>query len=131
MSGQKAPPAFTHADTLRGSNGPGRAWWDASFYDLHVTVSPADSSIRGYNTITYKVLKPAAEMQIDLQMPLEVDSMIQDGGQVRFRRDGNAFFVTLTKPQPVGAKKSISVFYHGKPRAAKRRKLARRLDSDG
>ena len=120
MSGQKAPPAFTHADTLRGSNGPGRAWWDASFYDLHVTVSPADSSIRGYNTITYKVLKPAAEMQIDLQMPLEVDSMIQDGGQVRFRRDGNAFFVTLTKPQPVGAKKSISVFYHGKPRAAKR-----------
>jgi aminopeptidase N len=120
LTGQKAPQTFTHADTLRGSNGPGRAWWDASFYDLHVTVFPADSSIRGYNTITYKILKAAKEMQIDLQTPLEVDSMIQDGGQVQFRRDGNAFFVTLTKPQPVGTKKSISVFYHGKPRAAKR-----------
>src|SRR5438309_10348295 len=42
---------FSHADSLRGSNGPGRAWWDVSFYDLHVRVEPADSSIRGYNTI--------------------------------------------------------------------------------
>ncbi len=27
---------FTHADTLRGSNGPGRSWWNATKYDLHV-----------------------------------------------------------------------------------------------
>ena len=38
-------------------------WWDASFYDLHVVVDPADSSIRGHNAITYRVLKPATEMQ--------------------------------------------------------------------
>ena len=42
-----APRTFTHADTLRGANGPGRAWWDADFYDLHVRVNPADSSITG------------------------------------------------------------------------------------
>src|ERR1700709_1497845 len=70
---------FTHADTLRGSNGPGRSWWDASFYDLHVAVSPPDSSIRGYNAITYRVLRAGTSMQIDLQVPLEVDSMVQDG----------------------------------------------------
>ena len=75
---QRPPRTFTHADTLRGSNGPGRAWWDATFYDLHVAVSPADSSIRGWNAITYRVLKPSAEMQIDLQVPLEVDSMVQE-----------------------------------------------------
>ena len=34
VSAQRTPRQFTHADTLRGSNGPGRAWWDASFYDL-------------------------------------------------------------------------------------------------
>ena len=28
---------FTRADTLRGSNTPQRAWWDVTFYDLHVT----------------------------------------------------------------------------------------------
>ena len=47
---------YTRADSVRGRNGPGRSWWDAQFYDLHVTVNPADSSIHGYNAITYKVL---------------------------------------------------------------------------
>jgi len=70
---------FTRADTIRGSNTPQRAWWDATYYDLHVKVNPADSSISGYNAITYRVLKPAREMQIDLQMPLVVDSIVQDG----------------------------------------------------
>src|SRR4051794_7825844 len=67
LHAQRAAKVFTHADTLRGSNGPGRDWWDAEFYDLHVAVSPKDSSVRGHNVITYRVLKPANEMQIDLQ----------------------------------------------------------------
>ncbi len=109
------PTVFTHADTLRGSNTPERAWWDAAFYDLHVAVNPDDSSIAGHNTITYRIQKPAREMQIDLQMPLVVDSIVQDGRGLSARRDGNAFFVTLITPQRVGAKKTISVYYHGKP----------------
>src|ERR1700750_873147 len=88
-SAQRRRAEFTHADTLRGSNGPGRSWLDASFYDLHVAVTPVDSSIRGYNAITYRVLKPAKEMQIDLQVPLEADSIVQDGKQLKFRRDSN------------------------------------------
>jgi aminopeptidase N len=120
LSAQRAPKVFTHADTLRGSNGPARSWWDASFYDLHVTVSPNDSSIHGYNAITDRVLKPAKEMQIDLQVPLVVDSMVQDGEGLQFRRDGNAFFVALTAPQAAGARKTVAVYYHGKPRAASR-----------
>ena len=117
---QAPKTTFSHADTLRGSNGPGRAWWDAAFYDLHVAISPSDSSIRGYNAITYRVLRPSKEMQIDLQLPLVVDSMVQDAAAVTFRRDGNAFFAALTAPQPVGATKTIAVYYHGKPIAAKR-----------
>jgi len=83
-------------------------------------VQPADSTIRGYNAITYRVLQPATEMQIDLMTPLEVDSMIQDGRAVQFRRDGNAFFATLTSAQPTGARKTITVHYHGRPRVAPR-----------
>jgi hypothetical protein len=113
-----SPPVFTHADTLRGSNTPERAWWDAAFYDLHVRVNPPDSSISGYNAITYRVLKPAREMQIDLQLPLVVDSMIQDGAKLTARRDSNAFFVRLLAPQPVGSTQKISVYYHGKPTVA-------------
>jgi hypothetical protein len=113
-----SPPVFTHADTLRGSNTPERAWWDAAFYDRHVRVNPADSSISGYNAITYRVLKTARQMQIDLQMPLVVDSMVQDGAKLTARRDSNAFFVSLVAPQPVGSTKKISVYYHGKPTVA-------------
>src|SRR5689334_8346904 len=75
-----APKVFSHADTLRGSNGPARAWWDAQFYDLHVTVNPEYSTIGGWNAITYRVLAqaPSREMHIDLQVPMQVDSIVQD-----------------------------------------------------
>ena len=119
-AGQRNSPVPTRADSLRGSNGPARSWWDAAFYDLHVSVSPADSSIRGWNAITYRVLKPASEMQIDLQSPLEVDSIIQDSKALAYRRNGNAFFVSLTAPQRTAARKTVTVYYHGRPRAAVR-----------
>ena len=116
---QQAAREFTHADTLRGSNTPERAWWDVTFYDLHVRVSPSDSSIVGRNTITYTVAAPAREMQIDLQHPLEADSIVQAGSRLAYRRDGNALFVTLVAPQDRGQSRSLTVFYHGRPRVAK------------
>ncbi len=110
----------SRADSLRGSfTTPARAWWDVAFYDLHVIVSPSDSSIRGYNGITYRVLKPAKEMQIDLMLPLVVDSIVQDGRQLRYRREGAAFFVTLAASQRSGERKAVTVFYHGKPQVAR------------
>ncbi|MGH7581900.1 MAG: M1 family metallopeptidase [Gemmatimonadales bacterium] len=115
----QTPTVFTHADTLRGSyTTPGRNWWDVAFYDLHVSISPADSTIRGYNAISYRVLRPATEMQIDLMTPLVVDSMIQDGRAVHFRRDSNAFFANLETPQRTGTRRTITVYYHGHPRVA-------------
>src|SRR3989440_9792636 len=112
---------FTHADTLRGSyTTPGRAWWDVTFYDLRIAISPTDSSIRGSNSISYRVLQPSSEMQIDLMIPLEGDSMAQDGRTVSFRREGAAFFAEPTAPQPSGAAKTITGYYHGKPRTARR-----------
>ena len=114
-------PTFTRADTLRGSfTTPGRVWWDVTFYDLHVAINPVDSSIEGHNSITYRVLQPARELQIDLIEPLEVDSVLQDGGAVPFRREGNAFFVSFGEPQRAGATKTITVYYHGNPHVAVR-----------
>ncbi len=117
---QRGQPVYTHADTLRGSNGAARAWWDVTFYDLHVRVNPADSTIGGSTDITYRVLQPSQLMQIDLQQPMVVDSMLQAGRALSYRRDGNAFFVTLEAPQRVGASGTVTVYFHGKPRAATR-----------
>src|SRR3954469_9478646 len=87
VAGAQERTTFTRADTLRGTNSPLRSWWDVTFYDLHVSVSPTDSTIRGWNGITYRALRPGNEMQIDLQPPLVVDSMVQDGQRLTYRRD--------------------------------------------
>jgi aminopeptidase N len=109
---------FTHADTIRGSNGPARSWWDVTFYDLNVTVDVEDRSIRGWNGITYTVLAAASEMQIDLQVPMQMDSIVQDGAALDFRRDGHAVFVVLGAEQIPGETREITAYYHGTPTAA-------------
>ncbi len=112
-------PTFNHADSLRGNAAsPERAWWDVTFYDLHVAMQPADSTIRGWNTIVYRVTGKSREMQVDLQVPLRVDSVIQDGRALRFRRDGNAFFIRLASGQKVGTTRAVTVYYRGKPQVA-------------
>src|SRR5258705_9429526 len=111
----RAPHAYTHADSLRGAlASPGRNWWDVTFYDLHVWISPADSSISGWNGITYRVTGAGRELQIDLMTPLVVDSVMQVGRRVPFPRDGNALFVT---PAPVagGTTATVAGYYYPDP----------------
>jgi aminopeptidase N len=110
--------AFTRADTLRGSITPERAWWDVTFYDLHVTINPADSTIRGRNGISYRVTDTSRDLQIDLQAPLDVDSIVQDGRRLAHRRDGNVVLVTPATPQRKGSVQTVVVYYHGKPKVA-------------
>lgn len=109
---------FTHADTLRGSITPGRAWWDVQNYDLHVKLNTIDSALVGYNVITYAILKPDSIMQIDLQLPMEVDSVTQDNQKLAFERDGNAVMVRTLAPQTKGITKKMNIYFHGRPRAA-------------
>ncbi|PJJ07950.1 peptidase M1-like protein [Flavobacterium sp. 1] len=116
----KSETAFTHQDTLRGSITKERAWWDLKYYILDVKVNPADSTITGSNTIQYKVLKPYTVMQIDLQQPMEITKITQDGTELKYKRDGNVFFITLASAQNTGATKEIKIFYHGKPKIAVR-----------
>jgi aminopeptidase N len=111
---------FTHADTLRGAITPERAWWDLSFYHLSVRVEPTDSTLSGSTEIRYRVLKPGQTMQVDLQRPLRVVRVEQDGKPLSVRQDGDAYFVTLTKPQRIGKTEAITVQYAGKPHIAKR-----------
>ncbi|MBI5917051.1 MAG: M1 family peptidase, partial [Bacteroidetes bacterium] len=112
---------FTHADTLRGSITPERAWWDARHYDLHVAFDPDKRVISGWNTVTYEVLqKTGARLQIDLMEPLTIDSAVQDGHALTWQKDGNAYFIQLKSVQKTGDFKKISVYYHGSPIVASR-----------
>jgi aminopeptidase N len=111
------PRTFTHADSLRGSTtAADRTWWDVTYYDLQVAVHPADSTIAGWNAITYRVIRPSHEMQIDLMAPLVLDSVTQGGQPLAIRRDGDAHFVTLTTPQRTGEYYAVTAWYHGQPK---------------
>src|SRR5688572_15536041 len=112
-------PAYSHADSLKGGISKERAWWDVQHYELRVKFNLPDSTLSGSNRITYKVLTSHPLMQIDLMQPMIIDSVIQDSKQCIWKRDGNAFFVTLAAEQKQGDRKSLFVYFHGKPRAAK------------
>src|SRR6187402_3919591 len=91
----KSETHFTRQDSLRGKITKERSWWDLKHYDLNVKVNPADSTITGSNTIQYKVLKPYNVMQIDLQNPMEITKITQNDIALKYKRDGNVFYVTL------------------------------------
>ena len=111
---------FTRQDTLRGSITPEREWWDLSYYHLDIKVNPEQKTISGKNTIQYKVLKPYQVMQIDLQQPLMLTKVTQNGKTLAIKHDGNAHFVTLLDNQNIGDTNSVIAFYEGKPREAVR-----------
>lgn len=111
-------PVFTHQDTLRGSITPERAWWDLTHYHLDIQVDPATKTIRGVNTISYKVVQPQKMMQIDLQPPLKIEKIEQNGKALAFRSEGNVYLVALTEPQNVGDAHKVAVFYSGVPQVS-------------
>ena len=111
---------FTRQDTLRGSITPEREWWDLTYYHLDIEVKPEEKFISGKNTIQYKVLKPHQVMQIDLQPPLQITKVLQNGKELKVEHDGNAHFITLKENQLIDELNSIDVYYEGQPKVAKR-----------
>jgi len=118
---------FSRHDTLRGSLGPGRTWWDVLKYDIWFTPNSNDSTIQGITKITYKVTGPQNFMQIDLQKPLLVDSavFINEKGQkepvhlATARRDSNCLFFNKLPPQNLNSVNTLVIYYHGRPRLAR------------
>jgi aminopeptidase N len=118
---QQRNKLVTHADTLRGSITPERAWWDVLRYDITVKPDYINKTTEGKNLITYQVLSDHHPdmMQIDLQDTLRIDSIILEHKKLDFTREGNAWHVKM----PVQKKSSIhtiAIFFSGKARIAPR-----------
>ncbi len=88
---QPAEKKFTHADTLRGSVTPERAWWDVLRYDIDIKPDYNNKTVEGRVKIIYRITEDLKEqkalpkrlsnlnykMQIDLQEPLVIDKIIK------------------------------------------------------
>lgn len=122
--------AFDRQDTLRGSNGRGRNWWNVLHYKLDVSLNPTDKSISGSNTISFSIIgTPNDSMQIDLQDSLQITNMIleaigehvpdQEPMKVKCVKEGNVWW--LIYPFSILDKSKIyklTVLYNGHPRKA-------------
>jgi aminopeptidase N len=115
FSSSASAQKFTRQDTLRGSITPERAWWDVLRYAIDVTPDYETKTISGSVNIRFKVISPGKKMQIDLQQPMEIESIVHNNSKLSFTRDGNVYYVDLPA---VGTSQSIFITYKGKPREA-------------
>ena len=115
-----ATRVFDRQDSLRGSITPERSWWDLKYYHLDIKVNPADSTIYGNNTVTYRVLKSSEIMQIDLQEPLAVLKAEQNGKVLEIKREGNVYWIKMADVQVPDMIYSVVLSYGGKPKISRR-----------
>ncbi|MGZ3839234.1 MAG: M1 family metallopeptidase [Flavisolibacter sp.] len=116
---------FTHQDTLRGSVGAEREWWDVLHYDISVTPDFTNRSIKGKTTIQYKVTEGSHSdyMQIDLQQPLNIDTIFYNNKVYinypakPYYREGNVWHIPLPRA-PLNSVQTLGIAYHGNPRIA-------------
>jgi len=111
---------FTRADTLRGSITAERAWWNVLHYAITIKPDYTTKTISGSNEIKYQVITDSMPgfMQIDLQEPLVIDSILFNGSQkLKFNKDSNVWHVAVPgqKKSSIGA---VLIYYHGTPREA-------------
>ena len=108
----------TRQDSLRGSITPEREWWDLTYYHLDIKVEPDKKYLSGSNTVGYKVLKSDKTMQIDLQEPMKITSVIANGKPLKFNREGNAYYIELKSKQKKNDINYIKINYEGFPKEA-------------
>lgn len=107
--------SFTRQQHLRGSVTPERAWWDLLHYDLNFQFFPDRKFITGSNKITFKTIKKAKKMQLDLQEPLAITKITHHGKALKFEREGNVYWVYFSKSPIKGKEDSVEVFWEGAP----------------
>ncbi len=115
--------SFTHADTLRGSNGTYRQQWDVLKYAITVQPDITNKTIEGQCDMMFYD-NGAKMMQIDLQQPMILDSVKAETIKYSFSRENNVYWLMyrdtssniMYKVKP--GVRNLILYFHGKPREA-------------
>lgn len=116
---------FNRQDSLRGTLNPYRTWWNVLRYDITVTPDFNSRTIKGKNIITLwdSAVGPGSHtLQLDLQDPMQVDSIIYGGQAVPFKREKNVYWVyvrdSLAKYKITPGERKLEIVFSGVPRPA-------------
>ncbi|MBO6792716.1 MAG: M1 family metallopeptidase [Balneolaceae bacterium] len=107
---------FSRYDSLRGTITPERAWWDVTYYHIDVDVNLQDSTLSGSNLIRYRVDSLTTSiLQIELQQPMMITSVKQEGEELMFERDSSFYFIQTHPQKQIGKIEEIEINFEGKP----------------
>ena len=115
-----AKAVYSHADSLRGTVTPERAWWNLLKYEIKVTPDYTAQSVSGENAITLAALTDGEVLQIDLQEPMQLLSATWGKKALKYNREGNVFHVHFPKTVKTGSVETILLKYSGVPKVAVR-----------
>lgn len=108
----------TQQDILRGSITPERAWWDLTHYHLNISVDPKTRTIAGTNTMKYIVLKKQKQLQIELQPPLKLEQVTQNGQVLKVTKKGYSYFINALSNAEIGKEYEVVMHFSGVPQEA-------------
>ena len=106
----------TRFDLLRGVYGPFRANNDLLYYHLDIRVDPEAKTIRGKNTIRFRMLREGNRIQLDLDEALNIDKILLGDEALKFERDTGTVFVNFPRMLKAGQVYSIEFYYSGQPK---------------
>ena len=115
-----AQNTVTRQDTLRGSITPERAWWDVLHYSIMVKPDYSTKTISGFVSLKVKATAAGQRLQIDLQEPMQLDKVTLQVANLTPVREGNVYYLNLPEEIAAGTEFTLSLYYSGKPREAKR-----------
>src|SRR5580698_2782340 len=107
----------TKDDLLRGAYGPYRANNDLLFYALKLRVDPDAKTIKGSNTIRFRMLADGTRIQIDLAPSLDIDGITFNGKPLHYERvpETRALYIDFPETLHKGKTYEIVFAYHGRP----------------
>jgi hypothetical protein len=108
--------SYTQDDSLRGTLNAERSWWNVQHYALSVEPDHTAKTVTGTNTISFTSTNPKARpvMQIDLQSPMKIDSVLFEGRRVGFERRGKDSWLVQLGERSVVKKKieqSLTIYF--------------------
>ncbi len=93
--------------------------WDARWYDLALTFTPASSSVAGTVTVRASVTGASiSKLELDLSSVLTVDGATAAGAPTTWTRSADLLTVDLPRAYLTGETIEVGVTYHGNPTAS-------------
>jgi aminopeptidase N len=103
------------------SNAPStQTWWNLIHYDINLMPDLTRQTINGYNNIQFRVIKADSILQIDLQNPMIITSVVWQNTALPFLQHGNMWMINFPKALKTGSIETIHLVFSGTPTVAKK-----------